>query len=153
MNTRLSDGFEMSVSTWSWVLLQNEHLRISSSSWRLENISPVCRGSGGSQDSRRFKWRGLSSYGFTVAAKHRKMLHLDAERLLALGHLFSQIKLRHWFCAFPGAVPTSTEVLQLQGWAFGRVSGWDFAGHLYSASASSPPRLSLRACGGIFGSH
>ncbi len=37
--TRLerSDGFEMSVSTWSWVLLQNEHRRISSSSWRLAN--------------------------------------------------------------------------------------------------------------------
>jgi hypothetical protein len=44
-------------------------------------------------------------------------------------------------------------VLQLQGWSFRRVSGWDFAGHLYSASASSQPKLSLPACGGIFGSH
>ena len=32
------------------------------------------------------------------------------------------------------------EVLQLQGWSFGRVSGWDFAGCLYSASVNSPPR-------------
>jgi len=41
--TRLerSDGFEMSVSTSSWVLLQNEHRRMSSSSWRLRNMSPV----------------------------------------------------------------------------------------------------------------
>ena len=43
IHTRLegSDGFEMSVSTWSSVLPQNEHLRISSSSWRLRNMSPV----------------------------------------------------------------------------------------------------------------
>ena len=53
MNTRLSDGFEMRVSTWSWVFLQNEHLRISSS-WRLRNISPVWRGGGGSQDPLKF---------------------------------------------------------------------------------------------------
>ena len=55
MYTRLerSDGFEMSVSTWSWVLLQNEHLRMSSS-WRLRNISPVWRGGGGSQDPLKF---------------------------------------------------------------------------------------------------
>src|SRR5437879_90039 len=45
------------------------------------------------------------------------------------------------------------EVLQLQGWVSGRVSGWGFAGYLYSASASLRPRLSLPACGGIFGSH
>jgi hypothetical protein len=44
-----SAGFAMSVSTWSWVLLQNEHRRISS--WRLKIISSVWRGRSGSQDS------------------------------------------------------------------------------------------------------
>ena len=55
--TRLerSDGFEMKVSTWSCVLLQNEHLRISSSSLRWPNMIPVWRESDGSQDARKFK--------------------------------------------------------------------------------------------------
>jgi hypothetical protein len=56
--TRLewSGGFEMSVSTWSWVLLQNEHLRISSSSRprRLLNINRVWPGSSRSQRSQKF---------------------------------------------------------------------------------------------------
>jgi len=54
--TRLerSDGVEISASTWSWVLLQNEHRRTSSSSRRLPNIIRVWRGGSRSQGSQKF---------------------------------------------------------------------------------------------------
>jgi len=45
---QLSAGFAISVSTWSWVLLQNEHRRISS--WRLKSMNPVWRERRASQD-------------------------------------------------------------------------------------------------------
>jgi hypothetical protein len=90
----------MSVSTWSCVLLQNEHLG-TSSSWRLPNMIPVCRGSGGSQDPQKLKLAllvELRLYGFS---EDRKMLRLDAERLLAVGWHFSQIKCRkRWFAPY-----------------------------------------------------
>ena len=87
----------MNVSTWSWVLLQNEHL-ISSSSWRLENMIPVCRGSDGSQYPLKFTVGAAHRAKASVSAEHRKMLRLEAKRSLAFGHHFSQIKLRkRWF--------------------------------------------------------
>jgi PAS domain-containing protein len=45
------------------------------------------------------------------------------------------------------------EVLQLQRWGSGRVSGWGLAGGFCSRSASSLPRLSSPACDGTFASH
>ena len=91
IHTRLerSDGFEMSVSTWSSVLLQNEHLRISSS-WRLRNMSPVWASP--SQSSRFAKvQRGTAPRPTALlSAEHRKMLPLGAKRLLAFGQDFQQ---------------------------------------------------------------
>jgi len=40
------------------------------------------------------------------------------------------------------------EVLQLQRWGSGRVSGWGLAGEFCSRSDSSLPRLSSPACDG-----
>ena len=74
-----SDGFEMSVSTWSWVLLQNEHLRISS--WRLRNISPVWRRCSGSQDPRKSTLALLIELRHSVSPKHRKILRLDSQKM------------------------------------------------------------------------
>ena len=56
IHTRLepSNGLEISASTSSWVLLQNEHLGISSTLWRLGNMSPVWLGSSGIQDPLKF---------------------------------------------------------------------------------------------------
>ena len=65
-----SAGFAMSVSTCSWVLLQNEHRRISS--WRLKIITSVWRGRNGSQDSLMSKsamFIELKMYRFSEASK------------------------------------------------------------------------------------
>ena len=62
MQTRLerSDGFEMSASTSSWVLLQKEHLGISCCGRRWPNINLVWRESSRSQDPQSSNWRGSS---------------------------------------------------------------------------------------------
>jgi hypothetical protein len=92
INTRLerSDGFEMSVSTWSWVLLQNEHLRISSSSWRLPNMIPVCRESSVSQDSQKLKWALLVELTLRFQRSIERCCALAAKRLLASAGQFCQ---------------------------------------------------------------
>ena len=70
---------------------QNGHLRIASSSWRLANISPVCRRSIGSQDPQEFKLAAAHRAKASVSSKHRKMLRLRAKRLLVSAGSFWQI--------------------------------------------------------------
>ncbi len=92
IHTRLerSDGFEMSVSTWSSVLLQNEHLRTSSSSWHLRNISPVWQvGAAGFKIRKGSTWR-CHRVKALVSAEHRKMLPPGTKRLLSFGRQFRQ---------------------------------------------------------------
>jgi len=85
--TRLkcSDGLEMSASTWSWFLRQNEHLRISTTSRRWPSMIPVWRGGGGSQDARKFNVAMPAELRLCGSAGHRRMLPLGTKRWLAFG--------------------------------------------------------------------
>ena len=76
-----SAGFAISVSTWSWALLQNEHLRISS--WRLKSIVQVWRERSASQDWLMSKSAAANRGKPKGFSKDQKILRLPAKRLLA----------------------------------------------------------------------